>query len=54
MIEKRAYELAEEVVSGTSHNMALENQANTEERLKKAIDDRAQQIMYEMPRYLWD
>lgn len=54
MIEKRAYVLAKEVVSETSHNMALENQENREERLKKAIDDRAQRILYEMPRYLWD
>ena len=54
MIEKRAYKLAEEIVSETSHNMALENQKNREERLKKAIDDKARQIMYEMPRYLWD
>ena len=54
MIEKRAYELAKEIVSETSHNMALENQKNKQERLEKAIEDRAQQIMYKMPRYLWD
>ena len=54
MIEQRAYTLAQEIVSETSHNMALENQKNREERLRKAIDDKAQQIMYEMPRYLWD
>lgn len=54
MIKNRAYELANEIVSGTSHNMVLENQANSEYRVKNAIDDRAQQIINEMPKYLWD
>ena len=54
MIEKRAYELAKEIVLRTSQNMALEDQKAPDERLKKAIEDRAQQIAYEMPRYLWD
>jgi len=54
MIEKRAYVLAKEIVLRTSHNMALEDQKAPDERLKKAIEDRAQQITYEMPRYLWD
>ncbi len=54
MIENRAYELAKEIVLRTSSNMALEDQKTSDERLKKAIEDRAQQIIYEMPRYLWD
>lgn len=54
VIKQRAYELADEIVSGTSHNMVLEDQANSEYRVKKAIDDRAQQIINEMPKYLWD
>jgi predicted DNA-binding mobile mystery protein A len=54
MIEKRAFEIAEQIVLGTSHSMALEAQQNNPERIKKAINDRAQQIMHEMPKYLWD
>lgn len=54
MIEKRARELAKEIVMRTSQNMALEDQEASRERLQKAIDDRTQQIIYEMPRYLWD
>lgn len=54
IIENRARELALEIVKTTSHTMALEDQENTNERLKKAIDDKAKQLVYEMPRYLWD
>lgn len=54
MIEKRAYEIAEEIVGRTSVNMSLEDQKNSEERLKKAVRERAEEIKREMPRYLWD
>ena len=54
MIEKRAYKIAKDIVTRTSHSMKLEDQENTEARLKEAIDDRAKQIKYEMPKYLWD
>jgi predicted DNA-binding mobile mystery protein A len=54
MIEKRAYDIAEQIVLKTSHSMALENQENPPERINKAIKDRAEKIKYEMPRYLWD
>lgn len=53
-IEKRAYKLAEEIVMRTSHTMKLEDQENSEERLKKAIKDRAEKIKNELPKYLWD
>lgn len=54
MIEKRALVIAKQNVLKTSHNMALEEQQNNAARIKKAIKDRAQQIKYEMPKYLWD
>ena len=54
MIEKRARALAKEIVMQTSHTMALEDQEASKERLKKAINDRTQHLIYEMPRYLWD
>jgi len=34
--------------------MALEDQETSNERRKEAIEDRTKQIVYEMPRYLWD
>ncbi|MFA7421851.1 MAG: mobile mystery protein A [Melioribacteraceae bacterium] len=54
MIEKRALEIAQQIVLKTSHTMALEDQQNNPARLKKAIKNRAQQIKNEMPKYLWD
>ena len=54
MIERRAHEVAKEIVMRTSHSMKLEDQENTEERLQKAIKDRADKIKNELPKYLWD
>jgi predicted DNA-binding mobile mystery protein A len=54
IIEKRALQVAQEIVSRTSHSMKLEDQENREERLQRAIKDRADQIKQEMPKYLWD
>ena len=54
MIEKRATEIAKEIVLRTSNTMQLEDQANTRERLEKAIRNRAEEIKTKMPKYLWD
>lgn len=54
IIEKRAYEVAKEIVLRTSHSMSLEDQENLPERIQKAIKDKAEQIKNELPRYLWD
>jgi predicted DNA-binding mobile mystery protein A len=54
MIEKRARQVAREIVMRTSHSMALEDQENREERLEQAIQDRAELLEQELPRHLWD
>jgi predicted DNA-binding mobile mystery protein A len=54
LIEKRAFEVAKEIVMRTSHTMKLEGQENSDERIKKAINDRAEKIKNELPKYLWD
>ena len=54
LIEKRALEVAREIVMRTSHSMKLEDQENSEERIKKAVKDRAEKIKNELPKYLWD
>ncbi|MDF1550917.1 MAG: mobile mystery protein A [Bacteroidales bacterium] len=54
MIEKKARELAEQIVLRTSATMNLEDQKNTMERLRTAIQDRTEEIKREMPKYLWD
>lgn len=44
MIERRAFEIAGEIVMRTSHTMKLEDQANSKERLENAIKDRAEKL----------
>lgn len=53
-IAKKALEKAKEIVGRTSINMSLEDQKNSEVRLKKAVKERAEEIKREMPKYLWD
>lgn len=54
MIEDRAKELAREIVLRTSNTMQLEDQENTEERIEKAIQEKTEEIIQKMPRYLWN
>jgi len=54
MIEKKAYDIAKEIVQRTSHSMMLEDQENSGQRIEKAIKERAEEILYERPKLLWD
>ncbi len=54
LIERKARELAIQIVSRTSNTMKLEDQENSKERIKKAIDERAEELKREMPKVLWD
>jgi predicted DNA-binding mobile mystery protein A len=54
MIDKRAQQVAREIVMRTSHTMKLEEQENSKERLQQAIEDRADILKQEMPKHLWD
>lgn len=54
LIERKAKELAVRIVSRTSNTMKLENQENSKQRLKKAIEERTTIIKNEMPKMLWD
>ena len=54
LIERKAREMAVSIVSRTSNNMKLEDQENSKERLKKAIEERTAIIKNEMPKNLWD
>ncbi|TRX36803.1 mobile mystery protein A [Flavobacterium sp. ZT3R18] len=54
MIEQRAQEIAREIVLRTSNSMKLEEQQNSEQRIKKAIELKTTEIKNEMPKYLWD
>lgn len=54
LIEKRATELAAQIVMRTANTMKLEDQANSIERIESAIKERAITIKNEMPKMLWD
>jgi predicted DNA-binding mobile mystery protein A len=54
MIEKRALEMAKEIVGRTHVTMTLEDQQNSYERIQKATAQKATEIKHEMPKYLWD
>jgi predicted DNA-binding mobile mystery protein A len=54
IIEKRALEIAKEIVLRTSNTMQLEDQGNSKVRIEKAIKNRAEEIKNKMPKYLWD
>lgn len=54
MIDKRAQQVARDIVMRTSHTMKLEEQENREERLQQAIKERADTLKQEMPKHLWD
>ena len=54
LIEKRATELAKQIVMRTANTMNLENQANSKERIDTAIKERAADIKNEMPKILWN
>jgi predicted DNA-binding mobile mystery protein A len=54
LIERKAKELATQIVLRTSNTMKLEDQQNTKLRIEKAINERATIIKNEMPKILWD
>jgi len=54
LIEKRATELATQIVLRTANTMKLEDQGNSNQRIRKAIEERTAAIKNEMPKILWD
>jgi predicted DNA-binding mobile mystery protein A len=54
LIDRKAKELATQIVLRTSKTMQLEEQQNSPQRLQKAIEERAAAIKNEMPKILWD
>lgn len=54
LINRKARELATEIVLRTSNSMKLEDQENTKQRMEKAIEERTLSIKSEMPKALWD
>lgn len=54
LIDRKAKELAMQIVLRTSNSMRLEDQENSEKRIKKAIEERAEAIKRDMPKNLWN
>lgn len=54
LVNYKAEELAKKIVLRTNHNMKLENQGNSDEQIRRAIDDLANEIKREMNKSLWD
>lgn len=54
MIDQKAKELAIKIVMRTSTSMMLENQENSADRIKKAIEERAEELKTENLKLLWD
>ena len=54
LIEKKAKELAKQIVMRTANTMQLEDQANSNKRIEAAIRERTVAIQNEMPKILWD
>ena len=54
LIERKAKELATQIVMRTNNTMKLEDQENTKQRIEKAIQERTNIIKTEMPKTLWD
>lgn len=54
LIDRKAKELASRIVLRTSNTMKLEDQGNSNERIQKAIEERAAFFKNELPKILWD
>jgi len=54
LIERRALAMATDIVMRTHQSMKLEGQAVSDDRLKEAIAEKAEELRREMPKQLWD
>ena len=54
LIDRKARELATQIVSRTSNTKKLEDQENSETRLINAIEQRKAILKQQMPKILWD
>jgi predicted DNA-binding mobile mystery protein A len=54
MVKKRATLLAEKIVERSSIQMSLEDQTVSEESLKEAIAEMAEEFIKDLPKLMWD
>ena len=54
LVDRKAQELAREIVERTLQTMSLEGQSPSPQRIEQAIRDRTAEIRRDMPKSLWD
>lgn len=54
LVDRRVMEVAREIVMRTSHSMKLEDQENSQDRLQRAIEQKAEELKRTLPKYIWD
>ena len=54
LVERKARDLAQKIVLRTHHNMRLEDQANSEQRIREAIEELTQELKTELKKSLWN
>ena len=54
LVDRKAKEAATKIVMRTSNSMKLEDQENSEQRIQKAIAERADELKREISKVLWD
>ncbi|HRG21817.1 MAG TPA: mobile mystery protein A [Saprospiraceae bacterium] len=54
LIERRAREVAIQIVQRTAQTMQLEDQANSKKRIEAAINEKTEELKKEVPKMLWD
>ncbi|ANH80214.1 XRE family transcriptional regulator [Niabella ginsenosidivorans] len=54
LIDRKARALARKIVLLADNTMILEDQGNSQQRLEKAIEEKAEELKIKMPKMLWD
>lgn len=54
LLENTARKAATEIVRRTAISMSLENQGNSAQRLKKAVQQKTEEFCREIPKHLWE
>ena len=54
LVDKKAMEMAKEIVNRTSQSMKLEDQENEKARLMNSYVEKKNELKNEVPKFLWD
>jgi predicted DNA-binding mobile mystery protein A len=54
LVERKAKEIATQIVMRTSNTMKLEDQEISKQRFLQAVEEKCRELKNEIPKYLWD